>query len=79
MKLKIGKKLRTASNIKKFTDSYKKRVGMLYTYHFIADNSDTRILIYLHILSLCQQRTNQLLKCKTGKFCLFMMYKLNVK
>ena len=39
MRLKIGKKLETASQNSKFTDSYQKRVNTLCTYHFIVDCS----------------------------------------
>ena len=37
MRLKIGKKLKTASHNSKFTDSYQKRVNTLCTYYFIVD------------------------------------------
>ena len=39
MRLKIGKKLETASQNSKFTDSYQKRVNTLCTYYFIVDCS----------------------------------------
>ena len=39
MRLKIGKKLKTASHNSKFTDSYQKRVNTLCTYYFIVDCS----------------------------------------
>ena len=39
MRLKIGKKLKTASHNSKFTNSYQKRVNTLYTYYFIVDCS----------------------------------------
>ena len=39
MKLKIGKKLKTASHNSKLTDSYQKRVNTLCTYYFIVDCS----------------------------------------
>ena len=39
MRLKIGKKLKTASYNSKFTDSYQKRVNTLCTYYFIVDCS----------------------------------------
>ena len=41
----------------------------------IVDNSDNNLLI----LFLSLQQTNQLLYFRNGKFCLFMMHKLNVK
>ena len=37
MRLKIGKKLKTASHNSKITDSYQKRVNTLCTYYFIVD------------------------------------------
>ena len=37
MRLKIGKKLKTASHNSKFTNSYQKRVNTFYTYYFIVD------------------------------------------
>ena len=37
MRLKIGKKLKTASHNSKFTDSYQTRVNTLCTYYFIVD------------------------------------------
>ena len=39
MRLKIGKKLKTASHNSKFTDSYQTRVNTLFTYYFIVDCS----------------------------------------
>ena len=39
MRLKIGKKLKTASHNSKFTGSYQKRVNTLRTYYFIVDCS----------------------------------------
>ena len=36
MRLKIGKKLKTASHNSKFTGSYQKRVNTLCTYYFIS-------------------------------------------
>ena len=39
MRLKIGKKLKTASHNSKFTDSYQTRVNTLCTYYFIVDCS----------------------------------------
>ena len=39
MRLKIGKKLKTASHNSKFTGSYQKRVNTLCTYYFIVDCS----------------------------------------
>ena len=39
MRLKIGKKLKTASHNSKLTDSYQKRVNTLCTYYFIVDCS----------------------------------------
>ena len=39
MRLKIGKKLKTASPNSKFTGSYQKRVNTLCTYYFIVDCS----------------------------------------
>ena len=39
MRLKTGKKLETASQNSKFTDSYQKRVNTLCTYYFIVDCS----------------------------------------
>ena len=40
MRLKIGKKLKTASHYSKFTDSYQTRMNTLCTiYYFIADCS----------------------------------------
>ena len=39
MRLKIGKKSKTASHHSKFTDSYQKRVNTLCTYYFIVDCS----------------------------------------
>ena len=37
MRLKIGKKLKTASHKSKFTDSYQTRVNTLCTYYLIVD------------------------------------------
>ena len=37
MRLKIGKKSKTASHNSKFTDSYQKRLKTLCTYYFIVD------------------------------------------
>ena len=43
-------------------------------------NSNSTHCNNLHILSLCQLRTNQvLLKLPIGKFCLSVMFKLNAK
>ena len=39
MRLKIGKKLKTASHNSKFTDSYQTRVNTLCTYYYIVDCS----------------------------------------
>ena len=39
MRLKIGKKLKTASHNSKFSDSYQTRVNTLCTYYFIVDCS----------------------------------------
>ena len=39
MRLKIGKKLKTASHNSKFTDSYQTRVNTLCTYYLIVDCS----------------------------------------
>ena len=39
MRLKIVKKLKTASHNSKFTDSYQTRVNTLCTYYFIVDCS----------------------------------------
>ena len=39
MRLKIGKKLKTASHNSKFTDSYQTRVNTLGTYYFFVDCS----------------------------------------
>ena len=39
MRLKIGKKLKTASHNSKFTDSYQKSENTLCTYYFIVDCS----------------------------------------
>ena len=39
MRLKIGKKLKTARHNSKFTGSYQKRVNTLCTYYFIVDCS----------------------------------------
>ena len=39
MRLKIGKKLKTASHNSKFTDFYQKRVNTLCTYYFYVDRT----------------------------------------
>ena len=59
MRLKSGKKLRTASHNSEFIDSYNKKEGkyMHVVLLSIVDNSENN----LHILSLSRQRTKQLL------------------
>ena len=49
MRVKIGKKLKTASRNLKFTDSYQKRVNTLCTYYF---NFDCRQQRYTNLYIL---------------------------
>ena len=42
MRLKIGKKLKTASHNSKFTDCYQKKMNTLCTYYFIVDRLQSR-------------------------------------
>ena len=72
MRLKIGKKLKTASHSPKFTDSYKKERKYM---HIILLWITVKIT-YIFCLFLDREQTNY---SKIGKVCLFMMYKLNVK
>ena len=73
MRLKIGKKLKTASHNSKFTDSYKKRVYMRIILLSNVDSSHYN----LHILLSSRQQTHQLRKI--GKICLLMMCELKCK
>ena len=71
MRLKLGKKLTTASYNSKFTFSNKKRVNIRYANYFMVDNSD--VITYKFCFFVNSEQTNYF---KIGKFCLFMMYSI---
>ena len=76
MRLKIGKKLKTASHNSKFTGSYKKESEYSTCILFYCRMSITVIMFYIFCLFLDSKQTNY---PKIGKVCLFMMYGLNLK
>ena len=63
MKLKIGKKLKTASHNSKFSGCYKKR-------ELLSNVGNSYNNLFISCLFLDSELTNYL---KTGKLCVFMM------